>query len=272
MNGTAPADGHELLDAGDGRRLERFGNRVVDRPAPGASDAAVRPATWVNADLRFEPGGWIGSAEPWTVTLEGLTFELRPTASGQIGIFPEQATNWRWLTEHVRTAATVLNLFAYTGGSTLAAAAAGATVVHVDSVRSAVAWARRNAELSRLADRPIRWLVDDSEAFVRREARRGHRYEGVILDPPSFGHGRGGQAWRLEERLDGLLDACRAIAAPKAFVLLTAHAEGIDTSWLADRLRDAFGEHGEIETLELELVASSGAPLWLGSCARMIGR
>jgi 23S rRNA (cytosine1962-C5)-methyltransferase len=264
---------YELLDAGDGRRLERFADRVVDRPAPVATERRRSSADWTATNVQFEPGvGWTGTVEPWNVTLDDLTFELRPTASGQVGVFPEQATNWHWLIEHVKPAATVLNLFAYTGGSTLAAAAAGATVVHVDSVRSTVAWARRNAELSRLADRPVKWLVDDAETFVRREGRRGHRYDGIILDPPSYGHGRGGPAWRLEERLQVLLDACQAIAAPTAFVLLTAHAEGIDASWLADRLSDTVGQHGEIETLELELVASSGARLWLGSCARMIGR
>ena len=264
---------YELLDAGDGRRLERFGDRTIDRPAPRATEPRPSPEYWAAAELRFEHGlGWTGTVEPWNVTLGDLTFDLRPTASGQVGVFPEQATNWRWLTEHVEPAAIVLNLFAYTGGSTLAAAAAGATVVHVDSVRSTVAWARRNAQLSGLTDRPVRWLVDDADAFVRREGRRGHRYDGIILDAPSYGHGRGGPVWRLDERLDDLLHACQAIAAPTAFVLLTAHAEGINASWLADRLRDAFGRHREIETLELELVAQSGARLWLGSCARMIGR
>jgi 23S rRNA (cytosine1962-C5)-methyltransferase len=266
------APDHELIDAGDGRRLERFGHRLVDRPAAGATDHRRNPAAWAASDLRFEAGGgWQGATEPWTVDFETLTFELRATASGQVGLFPEQATNWRWLTERAHAGDSVLNLFGYTGAATLAAAKAGAEVVHLDSARAAVAWARRNAELSGLAHRSVRWIVDDVEEFVCREARRQHRYDGIVLDPPSYGHGRGGRAWRLDERLPGLLEACREIATPGAFVLLTAHSQGIDAGWLADRLGDVFGPHREIETLELELVAHSGARLWLGSCARMIG-
>ena len=181
---------YELLDAGDGRRLERFGDRVVDRPAPGATEPARNLSAWAAVDLRFETGvGWRGEVRPWTVTLDGLTFELRPTTSGQVGLFPEQTPNWQWLREHITPAAEVLNLFGYTGGSTLVSAAMGTRVVHVDAARPAVAWARRNAELSDFGDRPIRWIVDDAEAFVRREARRDRRYDAIVLDPPSYGRG-----------------------------------------------------------------------------------
>ena len=264
---------YELIDAGDGRRLERFGRYVVDRPAQGATQPRLRPSAWPDAGLRFEAGaGWTAPAEPWTAGLEGLTFELRPTTSGQVGLFPEQVTNWQWLAEHVLQGDHVLNLFGYTGGSTLAAARAGAEVVHVDAVRSTVTWARQNAVLSGLADRRIRWLVDDAEAFVLREGRREHRYEGFVLDPPSYGVAQGSSRWRLAERLPGLLDACKAVATERAFVVLTAHSEGIDAAWLADLLTDAFGPNGDVEPLELELVASSGARMWLGSCVRMTGK
>jgi 23S rRNA (cytosine1962-C5)-methyltransferase len=263
---------YELVDAGGGRRLERFGDRLVDRPAPGATEPALDASAWTEADLGFDhSSGWKGPIEPWTVRLEDLTFELRPTSSGQLGVFPEQATNWRWLRDHARPGDRVLNLFAYTGGSTLAAAVAGAEVVHVDAVRSSVSWARRNADLSGLASRPIRWLVDDAEAFVRREARRNRRYRAIVLDPPSYGRARGGSRWQLDDGLAGLLEACRAVAPDDAYIVLTAHSEGVDAAWLAARLTDAFGPKCEIETLELELIARSGARLWLGSCARMIG-
>ena len=274
------ADGYELIDAGDGRRLERFGERVADRPAPGAIEPRHEPASWPDTDLRFDrAGGWTGASaavEPWTIPFEGLTFELRPTDAGQVGLFPEQATNWRWMRERLvergddRQAATVLHLFAYTGGATLMAAAAGASVIHVDAARSAIGWAKRNAELSGVAGRPIRWIVDDAEAFVRREARRGHRYAGIVLDPPSYGHGKGGRTWRLDDRLDELLASCREVATDDAFVVLTAHTEGIDGAALGERLGRAFGPNRPIETLELRLTATSGASLWLGSCARMM--
>ena len=262
---------YELLDAGDGRRLERFGARLVDRPAPAAPERRRNPAAWQAPDLRFEPGaGWSGASDPWSIALEGLTFELRPTESGQIGLFPEQVPNWRWLGGETKPGIEVLHLFGYTGGSTLACAAAGARVVHVDAARSSVAWARRNAELSGLADRPIRWLVDDAEPFVVREARRGRRYDGIILDPPSYGHGRRGAVWRLDERLPELLRSCTAIANAGAFVVLTAHTEGVDAGALGRLLAESFGDVDGLETLEFELTATSGARLWLGSCARMI--
>ena len=267
-----PVQGYEFIDFGDGRRLERFSNRVVDRPAPGAIEGRRAPRAWREVDLRFEAGRWTGATEGWSAEIiDGLTFELRPTESGQVGVFPEQALNWDWLSSAVVAGAEVLDLFAYTGGATLAAARAGAAVVHVDASRSAIAWARRNAELSGLADRPIRWLVDDAEVFAKRESRRGRRYAGFVLDPPSYGHGPRGNAWRLGDQLASLLEACRAIAEPGAFVILTAHAEGLDAGRLGDRLSDVFGRDRDIETLELELVARSGPRLWLGSCARMIG-
>jgi 23S rRNA (cytosine1962-C5)-methyltransferase len=163
----------------------------------------------------------------------------------------------------------VLNLFGYTGASTLAAARAGAAVAHVDASRPAVAWARRNAELSGLTDRPIRWLVDDAEAFVAREARRGRRYDGIVLDPPSYGHGRGGRAWRLEERLTALLGALASVATAGAFILLTAHTPGFDGEALADELAAAFAlPLRDVDRGPMTLRATSGATLELGSFAR----
>ena len=197
-----PATDYSLVDAGGWRRLERFGAVMIDRPAPGAAEPARRPEAWSRADASFDhEGGWQWlepRPSPWLAGIDGLTFELGSTNTGQIGLFPEQAPMWRWLADRTRPASSVLNLFGYTGGATLAAARAGATVVHVDASRPAVAWARRNAALSGLADRPVRWIVDDATSFVAREHRRGRRYDGLILDPPSYGHGDGGRAWRLE--------------------------------------------------------------------------
>ena len=273
-------EGHELIDAGDGRRLERFGELVVDRPAPMADGQPRDPDAWSQADLRFRRYvGWDSVADeppaPWSVRDGDLTFELRPTDTGQVGVFPEQAPNRAWLRDAVATLGgtpAVLNLFAYTGAATLSAVAGGANVTHVDGSRPTVAWARRNAELSGLADRPIRWIVDDVEGFVAREIRRERRYDGVVLDPPSYGHGRGGRAWRLDERLGALLaDCARVTARDPAFVILSAHTPGFDPDRLADELTVAFDRHPrDVEAGELALHARSGAALRLGAWARII--
>ena len=230
-------DDYELIDAGDGARLERFGDRIVDRPHPAATGERRSPRRWADADLRFDRvSGWSGPGlKParigWTSRIADLAFELRPTPSGQVGVFPEHAAMLRWLSERVDAATerpSVLNLFAYTGMGTLALARAGAAVTHVDAARPAVAWARRNAALNELADRPIRWLVDDAGAFVAREIRRERRYDGVVLDPPTYGHGASGKAWRLEDDLEPLLADVRRLLSPNGWVLLSAHTEGID--------------------------------------------
>ncbi|HET9853178.1 MAG TPA: class I SAM-dependent methyltransferase [Candidatus Limnocylindrales bacterium] len=274
---------YDLLDAGDGRRLERFGERVVDRPAPAATGTRLGDFfAWRRADLRFDPGGeWIGAPaalEPWPVAIDGLTLELRPTASGGLGIYPEHAANLAWVTARVRDrvaaaargeAPQVLNLFAHTGLVTLAAARAGAAVAHVDASNGAVDWARRNASLSGLDDRPVRWLVDDAGAFVAREARRGRRYDGVVLDPPSFGRA-GRRQWKLAAELPTLLAACRSVAADDAFVLLTSHTTGLDGAALLGALREAFGA-GSTEVDRLTLEAESSARLELGWAVRRAG-
>jgi len=272
------ATAYELIDAGDGRRLERFAGRVVDRPAPAAFEPARDPRAWDQADLRFDRIlGWHarrGGLEPWPVRIDELTLELRPTEAGQVGAFPEQQPTWAWIRQRLGAAdaapRSVLNLFGYTGAATLAAAAAGARVAHVDASRPAVAWARRNAALSGLDDRPIRWLVDDAEGFLAREARRGRRYDGLILDPPTYGHGPAGRAWRLEERLDTLLRLAAAVAEPGGFVILTTHTPGIEPADLQSALGMAFGARPAIDSARMDLDARSGARLSLGAMARMI--
>jgi 23S rRNA (cytosine1962-C5)-methyltransferase len=276
MNRVGTDRAHELLDAGEGRRLERFGARIVDRPAPAATGLRRHPIAWDEADLRFErERGWEARGapiEPWPVETEGLTLELRPTEAGQVGWFPEHAALWPWLRGAIadRPGAEVLHLFGYTGATSLVLARAGARVTHVDGSRPTVAWARRNAELSRLADAPIRWIVDDAETFLRREARRGRRYEGILLDPPSYGHGPAGRRWELESGIDDLLEASLAVAEGRAFILLTAHTPGWDGARLSQALeRSSDRRMGRLDSGELRLDAPSGAVLSLGSFARV---
>jgi 23S rRNA (cytosine1962-C5)-methyltransferase len=275
--------GYALIDIGELRRLERFGTRLLDRPALGEGGSPRRdPSAWAGADARYEraedgSGRWTslraGATTSWPVTVEGLTFELRLMASGGVGCYPEQAVNWRWIADRLTEIGgplEVLNLFAHTGGATLAAARAGAGVVHVDAGRSAIAWARRNAELNGLADASIRWLVDDALAFTRREGRRGRRYRGVVLDPPSFGHGPGGRPWRLEDDLPTLLDACVAVLADgPGFVVLSTHTPGYGPDRLGTLIGDALhGLGAPTEVDELAVDATSGRRLSLGAVAR----
>ncbi|HEV3417802.1 MAG TPA: class I SAM-dependent methyltransferase [Pirellulales bacterium] len=247
---------YELLDFGEGRKLERFGDVILDRPAPAASDVRrSQPDLWSQATARYElvgdqrggeRGKWVPAdalPERWTIAFGPLRFELKPTDFGHVGVFPEQIANWEWIARQVRAAAAeiprlrVLNLFAHTGGSTLAAAAAGAEVVHVDSARNVVAWARRNAELTDLASAPIRWIVEDAALFVRRELKRGNRYDAVILDPPSFGHGPAGETWKLEDDLPALLAACADLTAGRCrFILLTCHTPSVTPTAARDLL------------------------------------
>jgi len=277
---------YQLLDFGDGRRLERLGPVVLDRPCPTAELILLAaPGLWSSADARFErtaaEGQWTlrGHAlQRWTVVHRRIVFELKRTSVGQIGLFPEQAENWDWIGEQVGRATSVaasamkiLNLFAYTGGSTLAAAAAGAAVTHVDAARNIVAWARRNAELSGLREAPIRWIVEDAVKFASREVRRGVRYDAVILDPPSYGHGAHGEAWRLAEDLPRLLALCAKLTAPRPrFVLLTCHTPGHSSARLHELLAAAFGTlpSAQIDAAPLVLVASTGQTLPSGVAAR----
>jgi 23S rRNA (cytosine1962-C5)-methyltransferase len=274
---------YALLDAGGGRRLERFGGVVLDRPAAGTAGMARRdPAAWASADARFDrgqgttAGTWLpaGALPPrWTVIVDDVALEVRPTRAGGVGVFPEHRAVARWAVGRARNLAaatgrpaTVLNLFGHTGLATLALARAGALVAHVDASRPAVAWARRNAELSGLADRPVRWLVDDAGRFVARETRRGRHYDGVLLDPPTYGHGPRGAAWRLEDDLGDLLaGVCAVLADGRWFVACTAHAAGLPGPSLEAIVRSGLAlGRGSTELRELSLDAASGARLAAG--------
>jgi 23S rRNA (cytosine1962-C5)-methyltransferase len=254
---------HELLDFGGGRKLERFGSAIVDRPDITAMQASPRdPPRWHQATARFElrdeksnttRGGWIVRGElpaPWTCEIDALCFQLKLTDFGHVGLFPEQQTSWKWVQKQVQAFAgrgdsssreiNVLNLFAHTGGITLAAAAAGAQVAHVDSAANIVTWARKNAAQSSLENAPIRWLAEDALKFARRELKRGKRYHGVILDPPGYGHGPAGEVWRIDEQLPELLSICRLLLAEDSrFALLTCHALEYDGNRLAELLVEA---------------------------------
>ena len=284
---TGDLDDYELLDCGDGARLERFGPLTVDRPAPGALAPRRDAAAWPAADLRFEPvRGWSGAGletatAGWSARLADLAVELRATAAGQVGVYPEHAAHLPWLMDQIRArggadaSVEVLHLFASTGLTTLALAREGAAVVHVDSARPAIAWARRNAERNGLEDRPIRWITDDALTFARRERRRGRLYAGIVLDPPTYGHGARGASttWSFERDLGALLEACVAILEADGFIMLTAHTEGVGMWDLEHELRSALGDRaGSLTATDVDLHARSTAILRLGVAATWDGR
>jgi 23S rRNA (cytosine1962-C5)-methyltransferase len=278
------SDPYELLDFGGGRKLERFGPHVLDRPSPAADRAArQRPQLWAQAAARYDrddsqAGRWscvrpIDSA--WQVCFGSLSLELKLTDSGQLGVFPEQAANWQWLAERVRQAGAikVLNLFAYTGAATLAAAATGAEVVHVDASASAVAWARRNADQSNLSVAPIRWMVEDVLKFARRQRNRGNFYDAIILDPPAYGHGPRGQSWKLESHLDELLATCLDLCrGEEQFFLLTCHSGRLGCA--SELLNYAIAQEprlrasGKLSCRDLCLVSLAGQRLHCGASLR----
>jgi 23S rRNA (cytosine1962-C5)-methyltransferase len=278
-----PRDQYELLGFGNGRKLERFGPLIVDRPSPAAERMPrTDRALWTKADGRFEriandQGQWKWRTAPpasWQIAHDPFSLHLKPTEFGHLGVFPEQAANWDWIAEKVRRAGRtlkVLNLFAYTGGSTLAAAAAGAEVTHVDAAKNVVQWARRNAKLSGLADAPIRWIAEDAVKFVRRELRRENFYDAVILDPPSYGHGPQGEAWKLASDLLPLLNDCAALVQRRpAFFLLTCHTPGFGPAELEAILSDTlFGACGQgVTSREMFLMTSGQQRLRAGYAAR----
>jgi 23S rRNA (cytosine1962-C5)-methyltransferase len=231
-------DDYELLDTGNGQKLERYGAYRLIRPE---AEAVWRPALpsleWEKAHATFQPTGeehgghWVfrKPVEPrWQMQYKGLRFWAQTSASRHLGVFPEQATQWDWMESVIQSSgrpARVLNLFGYTGLASLASARAGAQVTHVDASKKALTWAKDNQDLSGLSGRPIRWILEDALKFVRREARRGSRYEGLILDPPKFGRGPKGEVWEFYKLLPALLEDCRAVLSPQPmFVVLTAYA------------------------------------------------
>ncbi len=279
---VAADQAYELLDFGEGRKLERFGQFVLDRPCPSASGLERRNvASWSLADARYhrtskDAGRWEGRLpDPWTIALSFGCLQLWPAPFGHIGIFPEQLANWHWLHGLIRSsrdAIRVLNLFAYTGGSTLAAAQAGARVTHVDSAGNIVTRARANAAASQLAEHPIRWITEDAVKFCGREVRRGNHYDAIILDPPSYGRGPRGQVWRFDRDFPTLIELCRELASEDfRFLLATCHTTGIEPGELAARIleKGAIRSVSRIATGRMATSTSDGRELPAGVFVRL---
>ena len=268
---TAPSPDYELLDCGEGEKLERFGPYRLRRPDALAAWPKSLPAPeWEKADAFFSQDkgneGWKkreGLPEEWDIAFGALRFRLKPSAFKHVGVFPEQAPNWDWIRGKIEKAggrAKVLNLFGYTGGATLAAAAAGAEVAHVDGSKTAVARAKENLVLSGLGDKPIRLLIDDARKFVGREEKRGVRYDGVIMDPPSFGRGAKGEVWKIEKDLPDLLGACAKVLTPRPlFFLLNGYSAGFPPAAYLRWLEPVLKSHGgHFEAGDLAIEASNG--------------
>ncbi len=268
--------GYELVDSGDGRKLERVGGVLMNRPAPQAIWPANQNADWRQSQTIFNRGqGGTGHWEPqsqglpqtWQAVWNDLTFEIRPTGFGNVGLFPEHTAHWTWMADQISRieAPEVLNLFAYTGGASMVSARAGAQVTHVDAAKSVNGWAILNAERSKINNKAIRFLADDVLKFTKREKRRNKRYHGIIIDPPSFGRGTKGEVWKIERDLHLLLTLCHTLLVPQPlFVLLTSHSPGITPSVLSSLL-SPFGN--TVESGEMLLVGG-GPPLPQGAYAR----
>lgn len=300
---TTTTRDYELIDSGDGEKLERYGGVTLSRPDPQALWPKRAPGLWQNAKARFggagektgggsargggttKSGGWkIDSSVPkeWEVAFGGIRFFVKPTAFKHVGVFPEQLPNWEWIMETVRRAydgggrrgilgssgprtepVSVLNLFGYTGGATIAALLAGAHVTHVDASKVALTWARRNTELSGVVDKPVRWILDDARAFLRREIKRGKKYDAIIMDPPAFGRGPAGEMWKIEDHLLDLFVLCRAaISATPIFFLVNGYASGYSAIAYRNNLMETMrGHEGAIEIGELTIEESRGKRL-----------
>lgn len=276
---------YELIDSSDGERLERWGSYTLIRPDPQVIwKDAKKSKLWHNADASYHRsskggGGWEKNRLPdeWQIGYEnlGLRFTLRPMGFKHTGLFPEQAVNWDWFTQLIKKSERkikLLNLFGYTGGATVAAAKAGASVCHVDAAKGMVDKAKENAALSGLADAPIRYIVDDCKKFVEREIRRGNRYDAIIMDPPSYGRGPNGEVWKLEDNIDQLVNLTAGVLSDEPlFFLINSYTTGLSPSAmgyiLALRVKSRYS--GKIESDEIGLpVTSSGAVLPCGSSSR----
>jgi 23S rRNA (cytosine1962-C5)-methyltransferase len=263
-------DDYELLDSGNGRKLERFGSVILSRPCAQAVWQPRLPELWDSANASFdrkEGLNWHGRErlpEEWVITVRGVRMRLSTTDFGHLGIFPETLDMWEWIAGRVReaaqggTAPRFLNLFAYSGGATLAAAAAGAACCHLDASKGMVEWAKANAALNGLEGPNLRFIVDDVSAFLRREVRRGRKYDCVLLDPPSFGRGKRGELYKVEKNVQETLDLVRQVLSDTPlFVLLTSHTPGFSPIVLRNLLKQTFGT-GALECGEMLLRGGKG--------------
>lgn len=232
----------EVIDTSDGEKLERWGNVLLARPDPQVIWQTQKCGEWKNADARYcrsktGGGNWDNekiTQKEWSIAYKNLKFHIRPTSFKHTGLFPEQAINWDFVSDKIKNAQRpikVLNLFAYTGGATLASAAAGAEVCHVDASKGMVTWAKENAVLSGLQDKSIRWIVDDCKKFVMREINRGNRYDVLIMDPPSYGRGPNGEVWKLEDLIYPLVELCSQVMSEKPLCfLINSYTTGLSAS------------------------------------------
>jgi 23S rRNA (cytosine1962-C5)-methyltransferase len=273
---------YELLDSGGEEKLERFGAYVLRRPDPQALwDKKMPLADWKKADAWYERAGKGGKwhmkkdmEKEWQILYGNLKFNIRPTSFKHTGLFPEQAPNWTWSTELIKKsgrAVSVLNLFAYTGGATLAAAQAGADVVHLDASKVAVTWGKENAEASGLQNAPIRWIVDDAMQFVNRELKRGNTYDGIIMDPPAFGHGPKDELWKIEENFLTFVSSCKKLLSDKPlFFLINGYAAGYSHHAFRYNLESLVSDYGgSVQSGELTIEESgTGRVLPAGIYAR----
>jgi 23S rRNA (cytosine1962-C5)-methyltransferase len=283
---TKSSADYELLDCGNGEKLERFGKYILRRPDPQALwQKRLDDAEWKKADARFtrdddngngdSKSGWIFKKDlddKWKIDLANLKFIIKPTAFKHVGIFPEQSQNWTWLDEKVKNALSqeanktdgveVLNLFGYTGGASLVCAKAGAKVVHIDGSKSAITWGKENAEISDLVQKPIRWILDDARTFVTREIKRERKYDGIIMDPPAFGHGPENELWKIEEHFVNLVSDCFKIMKEKpSFFLINGYSAGYSAIAYENillQLIEKFGGTVEIGELAIEEVKIEG--------------
>ncbi len=284
------ADGwkdYEVIDTSRGEKLERWGNYLLVRPDPQVIwDTDRKHSGWQRPNAHYHRsskggGEWefFDLPQQWSIKYKTLTFNLKPFSFKHTGLFPEQAANWDWFSTLIREAGRpvkVLNLFAYTGGATLAAASAGAHVTHVDASKGMVTWAKENANSSGLADAPIRWLVDDCVKFVEREIRRGNKYDAIIMDPPSYGRGPKGEIWKIEESIFPFLMLCRELLNDSPlFLLVNSYTTGLQPAVLSYMINTAIATvfDGQVEAGEIGLpVTGSGLILPCGASGRFTGR
>ena len=288
------ADGwkdYEVIDTSSGEKLERWGDYILVRPDPQVIwNTKKSDYRWHNPNGHYHRsnkggGSWefFDLPEQWSVNYRNLTFQLKPFSFKHTGLFPEQATNWDWFSKKIADAKEknpdreikVLNLFAYTGGATLAAAAAGASVTHVDASKGMVTWAKENAISSGLGEAPIRWLVDDCVKFVEREIRRGNHYDAIIMDPPSYGRGPKGEIWKIEESVYPLVQLCTQLLTKQPlFFLINSYTTGLQPAVLTYMISTALKDfNGTVSAEEIGLpVTSNGLVLPCGASGRFEGR
>ncbi len=276
---------YEVIDCSKGEKLERWGDYILVRPDPQVIwDTPRKEKGWhkMNAHYhRSKKGGgeweFFDLPQQWSIHYRSLTFQLKPFSFKHTGLFPEQAANWDWFSELIKKAGRpvkVLNLFAYTGGATIAAAAAGASVTHVDASKGMVTWAKENATSSGLADAPIRWIVDDCVKFVAREIRRGNHYDAIIMDPPSYGRGPKGEIWKIEESIHPLVKLCAQLLVDRPlFFLINSYTTGLQPAVLSYLIGTELKRFpGKVTADEIGLpVSSNGLTLPCGASGRFEG-